>query len=134
MPILQSGWFPGKMNWTGVKLDFESLSSVLEVWNPSQNLSIYRYRLFPWNIEVQSKSSARGYDGFCCEVFLNAIGMLCPSPIHLVWKSTSLKKCLYCCAPVQFIRHGKLVNQVNLRLIELIQLILKWPYKFILIF
>ena len=37
LPFLQGDRYPGKMNWTGAQLDLESLSSVLEVWNPSQN-------------------------------------------------------------------------------------------------
>ena len=89
---LQSGPFPGKMNWTESQLDLVSLSSVLDVWNPSKNLSTDRQRVFPWNIEVQSKSSSRGGDGFSFEVWLNAVCMLRLSPIHLTWKPTTLEK------------------------------------------
>jgi len=45
LPFLQSGRFPGNMNWTGLHLDLASLSSVLEAINPSQNLSTDRHRV-----------------------------------------------------------------------------------------
>ena len=86
MPFLQSGRFSDKM-WTGAYQDLASLSSVLEVWNPSQNWRTHRHRICSWNIEMQSKSLARGCDGFCFEVCLNAVCLLHPSPIHLAWKS-----------------------------------------------
>ena len=77
----------------------------------SQNWSTHMHRVFPWNIEVQLKSSLRWWimlykilfytrfwsvtkalDGFCYEVCLNAERLLRPSPIHLAWKLTSLEK------------------------------------------
>ena len=90
--FLQSGRFPGKKNWTGVQLDLESLSSVLEIWSTFQNWSTHIHRVFSWNVEMQTKSSQRGRDGFCFEVWLNAVRMLRPSPIHLALKSTTLEK------------------------------------------
>ena len=71
LPFLQSGRLSGKMNWTVVQLDLASLSSFFQVCNLSQKLSTGRHRVFSWNIEVQSKSSPRGRDGFCFEVWLN---------------------------------------------------------------
>ena len=69
------GRFPGKTNWTGALLDFASLSNVLEIGNTSQNWSTTctLHRVFSWNTEVQLKSSPRGCDGFCFEVFLNTV-------------------------------------------------------------
>ena len=92
--FLQSGWFPGKMNWTGTQLHLASLSSVLEVWNLSQNFSTHRHSVFSWNIEMLSKSSFRGCDGFCFEVCLNAVRLLRPSPIQLChWRA---EPCILC--------------------------------------
>ena len=92
LSFLQSGRFPDKMNWTGVQLDLTSLSGVLEVWKKSQNISTDRHNVFSWNIEVQSKSSVRGCDGFSFKVCLNAVHLLRLSPIHIAWKSTTLEK------------------------------------------
>ena len=44
------------------------------------------------NIEVYSISSPCVYDGFCFEVCLNAVRLLCPSKIHLAWKSNTFRE------------------------------------------
>ena len=88
----QSGRFPGKMNWTGEQLVLASLSSVLDVWNQSQNLSTDRHKFFSWNVEVHSKISQPGCDRFCLEICLNAVRLLRYSSIHLAWKSTTIEK------------------------------------------
>lgn len=54
---------PSKMNLTWGQLDLASWSSILEIFNPYQDLSTHRHRVFSWNIGVQSKSSPHGCDG-----------------------------------------------------------------------
>ena len=92
LPFLQIGWFPGEMDWTGVQLDLESLPNVPDIWNPFQSWSTHRHRVFSWNIEVHSKSSPRESHGFCFEICLNVLRLLCPSQIHLAWKPTYFRE------------------------------------------